>query len=451
MDASAPQDGRVTLREMGMAVERTVVMTSGGDGVDTDLLCRAPERERLAVLLHRRGYRLPGARLPQRSWTEQWVRFDAAGASVVDLNPAERWGLPPHVVDGLFDRARLLPDAAGVAVPAPEHALILLARRYGRSRAPLTAKQRRKVARFAGGESRAWDDAAAIAGEWHCLAALQVLRDRFHGRLPGRLEVLRAAAEQGAHSTGRVKRLRSMVKGLSLVHAPLVVGLSGVDGSGKSTQIERLRSALDAVGIETSVAWRPVGHGRTLRKVRRSAKRALALAGRSGAVARSSDTGLVAPPALTWDPNPATRQLRERSAALTSAWAAYVAVSTAAPYRLSVLRARAKGKAVICDRAQLDLVAHLIFQYGTARRPRLAIALAGALFPATDAAFYLDIRTQTAVERKPLQYTEAEVDRLLRIYRAERIRLGVRELDGERPPDDLAVAIAREVWQSTNG
>ena len=31
VDASAPQDGRVTLREMGMAVERTVVMTSGGD------------------------------------------------------------------------------------------------------------------------------------------------------------------------------------------------------------------------------------------------------------------------------------------------------------------------------------------------------------------------------------------------------------------------------------
>jgi thymidylate kinase len=240
-----------------------------------------------------------------------------------------------------------------------------------------------------------------------------------------------------------------MIHGFSVSRRPFVVGLSGVDGAGKSTQIERLRTALDTVGVETTVAWRPVGHGRALRMVRKSAKRALALTGRSGS-SPSPDSGEPAAPALTWDPNPATRQLRERSAALTAAWAAYVAVSTATPYRLSLLRARAKGAAVICDRGELDLVAHLIFQYGVARRPRLAIALATALFPPCDASFYLDIGSATAVERKPLQYTEAEVERLLRIYRSERIRLGVRQLDGERSADDLAVTIAREVWQATS-
>jgi thymidylate kinase len=449
VDASAQQYDRVSLREIGMAVGRTVVVTSSADGFDTDVLCRAPERSAVQVLLQNRGYRLRGPRLPSRSWTEQWVRFDREGVSVVDLNPAERWGLPSQVVDALFDQAHSLPEATGVAVPSPSHGLILLARRFGRSRGPLSDKQRRKVDRYVAASPHAWEDAAAIASEWDCAVGLQVLRDRFEGRVPSRMKPLRATVEQAARSTDRRGRLRSMIHGFSVSRRPFVVGLSGVDGAGKSTQIERLRTALDTVGVETTVAWRPVGHGRALRMVRKSAKRALALTGRSGS-SPSPDSGEPAAPALTWDPNPATRQLRERSAALTAAWAAYVAVSTATPYRLSLLRARAKGAAVICDRGELDLVAHLIFQYGVARRPRLAIALATALFPPCDASFYLDIGSATAVERKPLQYTEAEVERLLRIYRSERIRLGVRQLDGERSADDLAVTIAREVWQATS-
>ena len=450
LNTSSTGDRPVTLDDIESAVERTVVVTSGEDGRDLDIVCRTPERMRLRRLLSDMGYRHRGRRLPRRAWTEQWARFDDHGTWLVDLNPAERWGVGSDAVDGLFDDAVALPGMRRVCRPSPAHGLILLARRLGRAPGPLSDKQRRKLGRVLSGEPDAWDDARAIARRWNSTAALEGLAQRSEASGPGRADRLRALAEPLVFGQNRLVRLRAQARALPVPRRPLVIGFSGVDGSGKSTQIARLRSSLGDAGVESTVAWRPLGHGRVLRLVRRSAKRVVSLGG-GGAATAPLHAGSEEAPALTWDPNPATRRLRERSPALTSAWAAYVAATTAAPYLVAALNSRIRRRVLICDRAELDLAAHLVFQYGGARRPRAALRLSHIMFPRVDAAFYLDVSRETARGRKALQYTESEVDRLLGIYRSEAARLGALVLDGERPPDEIAALIACEAWRAADG
>jgi hypothetical protein len=216
-----------------------------------------------------------------------------------------------------------------------------------------------------------------------------------------------------------------------------------LDGSGKSTQIAALRTTLAELGVPADVAWKPVGHGHALRLVRRTVKRLLGASPTGAAPVRAEA------PALTWDPNPASRRLRERSPALTSAWSAYVAISTAAAYRGAELRCRITGRALICDRHALDTDAHLVFQYGVERRPDLAIRLSDAITPCAHAAFQIAVPAEVARSRKPLQYTAADLDRLVAAYQQERARLGVPTVDGTLPAGQLATQIAQAVWSAS--
>ena len=78
----------------------------------------------------------------------------------------------------------------------------------------------------------------------------------------------------------------------------MVIGVSGVDGSGKSTQIAALRTTLAELGVPADVAWKPVGHGHALRFVRRTVKRLLGASPTGPAPVQAEA------PALTWTPTP---------------------------------------------------------------------------------------------------------------------------------------------------
>jgi thymidylate kinase len=434
---SSQTDGSL-LDAVDACLDRPVIVTSSG-GRDIDLLCRAPERDRLRSLLRARGYR-PSGRLARRAWTEQWVRITGGAVNGVDLNPAERWGLDDATVEELFDRAEPAGGRSMVRRAAPEHALILLARRHGRNGGPLPARQRAKVERALGDAGEAvWTRAAALAPAWGAARSLANLKRRHAGTAPGRVSRALAAAETtrcGRRPGARLAR----TLWAAAPQRPLVVAFSGLDGSGKSTQVSALRETLDAAGIASRIAWRPVGHGRAVQLVRRAGKRAMGRPHRRVSPAQGA-------PALTWEPDPITRRLRERSASLTAVWAAYVAVATAASYRRAQLAAAFRRQSVlVCDRHALDTDVHLLFQYGGRRRPALAIALSDAVMPRADAAFLIELPAAEARARKPLQYREVEAERLAALYHGEASRLGVSRLSGLAPPGRLAETIAHHVW-----
>jgi hypothetical protein len=443
MSEISAAETRSVLALIDHSLSRAVLMTSGEAGRDVDLICRVPELATLRTALGESGFRPRGRRLPRRAWTEQWVRFSDGPPQVVDLNPAKRWGVSPRTIERLFQDGIPVDGFEHVLRPSPHHALILLARRFGRGVGTLSDKQRDKVERALGGDGGVWDHAAQIAGEWHCRSALEGLRRRHDGAGLTGDQRLRATLEPALLGCRRAERLRRGLRAAPVPRRPMVIGVSGLDGSGKSTQIAALRTTLAELGVPADVAWKPVGHGHALRLVRRTVKRLLG----------ASPTG-VAPvraeaPALTWDPNPASRRLRERSPALTSAWSAYVAISTAAAYRGAELRCRITGRALICDRHALDTDAHLVFQYGDARRPDLAIRLSDAITPCAHAAFQIEVPAEVARSRKPLQYTAADLDRLVAAYQQERARLGVPTVDGTLPAGQLATQIAQAVWSAS--
>jgi thymidylate kinase len=227
----------------------------------------------------------------------------------------------------------------------------------------------------------------------------------------------------------------------------MVIGLSGVDGSGKSTQITALQATLDGLGVPSHLAWKPVGHGAAPRFARRMAKRMLGTRRQSRQAAQVWDADA---PALSWDPNPVSRRVRERHPALTSAWAVYVAVNTAVAYRGAELRCRFSQRTLICDRHALDTAAHLAFHFGQRRRPSLAIRLSDAITPRADVAFHLDVPAEVARSRKPLQYTAEQLAHMSELYAHERARLGVTRLDGRRPPSEIAERIVRDVWSASH-
>jgi thymidylate kinase len=425
------------------SLSRAVLMTSGEAGRDVDLICRVPELAALRRALGESGFQPRGRRLPRRAWTEQWVQFCDRAPQVVDLNPAERWGVSSGAIGRLFEDGVRVDCFEHVLRPSPHHALILLARRLGRGAGPLSDKQRRKVERSLGGDDGVWDRAAQIAGEWHCRSALQGLRRRHEGAGITGGQRLRAGLEPALLGGRRAERLRRGLRAAPVPRRPMVIGVSGLDGSGKSTQIAALRTTLAELGVAADVTWKPVGHGHALRFVRRTVKRLLGASPTGPAPVQAEA------PALTWDPNPASRRLRERSPVLTSAWSAYVAITTAAAYRGAELRCRITGRALICDRHALDTDAHLVFQYGVAHRPDLAIRLSDAITPGADAAFQIDVPAEVARSRKSLQYTASDLDRLAAAYQQERARLGVPTVDGTLPAGQLARQIAQAVWSAS--
>jgi thymidylate kinase len=443
MSETPAAETRSVLALVDRSLSRAVLMTSGEAGSDVDLICRVPELAELRTALAESGFQPRGRRLPRRAWTEQWVRFCDGAPQVVDLNPAQRWGVSPHAIERLFQDGAPVGGFEHIMRPSPHHALILLARRFGRGAGVLSEKQRRKVERSLDGDEGVWDRAAHIAGEWHCQLALDGLKRRIEGAGPTRDQRLRAALEPALLGRRRAERLRRGMRAAPVPRRPMVIGVSGVDGSGKSTQIAALRTTLAQLGVPADVAWKPVGHGRALRLVRRTVKRLLGVSPPGAAPVQAEA------PALTWDPNPTSRRLRERSPALTSAWSAYVAISTAAAYRGAELRCRITGRALICDRHALDTDAHLVYQYGEGRRPDLAIRLSDLITPCADAAFQIDVPAEVAHSRKPLQYTEPDLHRLAAAYQQERARLGVPTVDGTLPAGQLASHIAEAVWRAS--
>ena len=364
-------------------------------------------------------------RLADTGWTLRGVtaaRFEGCRADVVDLVPVSDWQLSPAEEAALLAEATPLGDFERLKRPAAHHALLILARRVARNPAVLNDKRRERVRAALTEDPAAWERAAAAAPAWDAESSLALLRALYEG----------AAAP-------RRRRLPRLRRGT-------LVTFSGLDGSGKSFQAERLHETLEALGYDVEVAWTSLVAHPALGAVGEPVKRLLRRLARRGEAAPPVEW---AQPASVTSADPA-RALRQRSGALTQVWAAYVAVVNAWWQSRATRPHLARGKVVICDRWTLDSKVQMRYQYGAERRFGFQARLVRLLSPRPAKAFLLAISPEEAVRRKP-EYTLEQNALRARLYAEDYAALGVERLDGELPKDELCAHIAQEVWAALDG
>jgi thymidylate kinase len=428
------------LQAIDAALPGRVVMTSEAPAAagDVDFLCRAAEREAIATVLVARGF------LPRRSlaWVEQWAYFGDGHGYRIDINKIERYGLPPTEVERFYHRAIPFEPYGKICRPAPVDVVLLNARRLARARR-LPDKRYARVREALAEQENLWDVAYSLAPLWGLEAGLALLekslargtRIRRTAQLAASVSLARA---EGSHIVIRSAwaRVRAGAR-----RRGAVVAFSGLDGSGKSTQVRLLMAALSDVGVGASSYRRPLVASRPAQALRRIAKRVIS-AGHAP-IQTAVDS---AAPARRWDPNPITKRLRERSTIATRMWATFVALSIAGHYRLAALRGSKARGVVIFDRYQLDAIAQLDFLYGRGDQLAFERWLVRFLTARPSQAYLLDVPAERAYKRKELQYDRSELTQQAELLRRHAVGLGVTVLDGERAPHDLGEHIAREVW-----
>lgn len=445
--AASPDSGDLAtwaLTVASAALDRPVLMTSSWPpaGRDLDLLCPEREREVLQAAYLRAGFLSRGAAPPRRVHTKQWIALRGSEIFAVDLNPVARYGLPAEEIRALFADAAPGP-AACIRIPAPHHRLLLAARRLARAAPEPRRLDRLRSALASDPAARA--HAREHAAAWGAEGGLRALeRILAGGPAPSRAERLCMRRELVA-AHGRRRELVRSAAAAALVRLPArsrVIAVSGLDGAGKSTQVQALEQTLAAVGVPVVVCWRPLGHSPLVRAVRRAGKRVL------GGTTPAAAPPTTDAPARTWDANPRTRQVRERSSAATHLWAAYVGLATATGYRLMAVRHAGRGRVLIFDRHALDTIAQLEYFYGRGAGLPVQAAIVRVIAPRAAGACLLDVPAAVAHGRKPLQYEPGELERMADCYRRQARGMGIPTLDGTEPIARVSERIAVLVWRA---
>jgi thymidylate kinase len=369
-----------------------------GAGRDLDLLVPDDALGALREALAREGFKSRG---------DEWVRFAGGTADAVDLIPASTWKLPSPELERLFADALPIDGAAKLVRPAPHHALLVLARLNGDG--PLPEKRRRRVEAALAEDPGAWQKAGDRAPAWRLTAELRHL-------------------QTGGAEPSKLSRPRR----------PRVIALSGIDGSGKSSQAELLRASLERLGYEVAVEWTPFGQNAWLDHLGVPVKRLLERS-RRYASAEPRETGLE---------RTSGTALREKNAAVNYVWSAIVTLANGLAQLQTIVRHSRHGRVVVYDRYALDSTVQLRFRYGTDRGFGLHRALIRVLAPRPVASFYLDIPAEASIARKDDRWTPADLETQTRLYREEVSRSGAVQLDGLRPRDELAAEIAEAVWRA---
>jgi thymidylate kinase len=429
------------------ALEEDVIVTGAlpPQAHDLDLLVSEEQARRLPEVLVKHGF-LPRGRnvAPRRLASMQWVIIEGCSALAVDLNPMQRWGLPREEERALTADAVPIEGFRHLVRPSSYHIILIMARRLATG--DLSSRRLGKLAAAIKEDPLAWERARDRAKAWGVRAALPVLRRMHEGGLPPTraerakvlLEVTTAAGLPAAAS--------KMVGKLSAA-APLrpkVVAFSGLDGSGKSSQVRALTSMLEQLDVAVVGEWKPLGHNASIRAIRRAAKRIFATF--RGLDAKQLDQLKRPGRSLIAGANPALLGGRQNPL-LTHIWATMVCLASSGHYRMVTLRHAGSGRLIVFDRFALDTSAQLRFFYGPEHRFGLQRTLIRMLCPTPIGAWLLDVPGEVALARKPEQYDLAQLKQQETLLREESAHLGVTRVDGTRPMSELCQDIAIEVWE----
>ena len=422
--------------------ERVVVFGSlPPQGADLDLLARPQAGTAIADALSKAGF---------VHHAGQWASFRSCSAEVVELIPAADWRLPAPELERLFEDAAPWGDFEQLVLPAPHHLLLIFARDllYDGS---LGESERRRLAVALEQDPGAWEKAQPRAEAWGVTVALPALRSAYEQRTDppaavrarGLAELLGGGDRRPAVAD-RARAWRSLARPRPRGR---IVALSGLDGSGKSTQVEALRAALVRLGFDVAVEWTRL-EASTLRSgvFRLLAAPTSALLRLTGRLPSEPEGGATREAEAV-----AQRRLRERSWLLTQLWVALVTLLHIGAQRRAVAGHLRAGRVVLCDRYTLDVITDLRFHYGSGRRFRLQASLIRLLSQRPLRGYLLDVSAEAALERTTEDWTLEQLTELAGLFREHYAGMGFQRLDGERPAGDLCRDIACDVWMTLRG
>lgn len=217
-----------------------------------------------------------------------------------------------------------------------------------------------------------------------------------------------------------------------------ILVLSGLDGTGKSTQAEILarRLASEGVGVGTVWnRWKPLASAPLIYLARR----------RLSAVrdARIAD----------YRNFTESKKNKMRSPAKRAAWQTMVWIEYAVEVNLRLSRHRSRSRGVICDRYVYDTVVDMAvnFSMGPEELHELCENRLLDLFPVPSRAILIDIDPRTGSERKndgtPEEYLADRRELYLEMARLT----GAAVIDGRRSVEEIAAGIwdETEEWRSS--
>jgi thymidylate kinase len=185
----------------------------------------------------------------------------------------------------------------------------------------------------------------------------------------------------------------------------LMVSVSGVDGSGKSLQVEHLRGAFDTCDLRVRCVWARGASSKGVGTVLRAGKAVLSATAPDEAPTPQAVAEAARAHGAASGGEAARFEARQRR--LKNPFARWVfsvvyALDLVWPY---VVRARAgvlTGHVVICDRYVYDaLVDYALFTGTRPERPPFALNVLRVLVPRPRVAFVLDVDPEEALRRKP--------------------------------------------------
>jgi thymidylate kinase len=400
--------------DLARSVADTIEAAAGGrvivlgslppSGRDLDIVARPRERERIESALAAAGLVRKGT---------DFALFRDRSAYGVELFPAEQFA-PSAALDELFTQALALGGSRCLARPAPAHALIILAKLIvdeGR----LAPKRYARLQRILAEDPDAWLRAREAAPSWQATRALSLLERAAAGRPLALAERVRAGG-------GRV---------LALPRRRLLVGLSGIDGSGKSSQASWLADSLTALGVDVEVVWNDLLGSRALNLLAAPPKALLRLAGnrneRLASYEESSPSSGVAV-----------------ASSVRGIWSTVVTFANSLEQRVLASGPVMRDRVVVFDRSPLDLAVRMQVLYRSNVQMQRRLVRVAA--PRPDLAFLLDIPPEVSLARKDDIWSPSQLVEQATLYHELAPSFGVRRLDGQRPPEEIAAEIAREAW-----
>ncbi len=376
-----------------------------------------------------------------------YVRFGSGSVQQAEVIPADSWSLPAEELEAVFSEACPLEGFRHLVRPSPAHTILILARRIVEGPGILDEKRRGYIDWALSRDSKAWEHAEERSAVWLAERPLELLQ-RLGGHAFVPSPVRAAVIEDRLRRSGRgradarLEALRQLRPGR---HPVVVVAISGLDGSGKSTQARLLVDGLERIGIPAATEWAKLGEDRRLWIVRRIVKGLLRQVRRSDSAGREQ-----ADRTEGKEPDPGLRYY-DHGPFLRVGWPLFAAVSNVVTFRLQVRRYEGRARVLVYDRYVLDTAVHLRWRYRLSGWPlRVVEQLVAWLAPRPLRAFFLQLDPGVAWERKR-EDAEAALREHAALYEQHlggAAGRGVTVLDGALPIDDLAAAIGKEVWEA---
>jgi thymidylate kinase len=196
-----------------------------------------------------------------------------------------------------------------------------------------------------------------------------------------------------------------------------LISISGIDGSGKSTQIARLRAVFEAAGESVTVIWYRPGYSTRLDGVRRFVRRFV-------------------PEVLPTTDAPERREAAFGRPAVRRAWILTALIDSLVEWGALVRWHLARGRVVICDRYVVDAKIDFVLRFGSGSRTlRHLLRLIERACPTPDTSLLLALpfdEMLRRVEDKEEPFPESLPNRRIRYeaYRDPKVRSGLTIIDG---------------------